>query len=198
MARPKKSNQNNSNVRTRNWTIIIYPDSAPENWRDIIDEEHIEWIESPLHDKDINPDGTPKKKHYHVLLLFGGVKSYEQVLDFIQPLNCPIPKRVHNAKALVRYMAHLDHPDKEQYNVSKIAAHGGVDIYELLKANSSEKYTIIKEMITFIKEFNIDEFQDLVDYAIENHYDDWFPIIADNSTILLNQYIKSQRHRKLN
>lgn len=198
MARPKKSNQNNSNVRTRNWTIIIYPDSAPENWRDIIDEEHIEWIESPLHDKDINPDGTPKKKHYHVLLLFGGVKSYEQVLDFIQPLNCPIPKRVHNAKALVRYMAHLDHPDKEQYNVSKIVAHGGVDIYELLKANSSEKYTIIKEMITFIKEFNIDEFQDLVDYAIENHYDDWFPIIADNSTILLNQYIKSQRHRKLN
>lgn len=196
MARPKS--KNNSNVRTRNWTIIIYPDSAPENWRDIIDEEHIEWVESPLHEKDINPDGTPKKAHYHILLLFGGVKSYEQVLDFIQPLNCPIPKRVHNARALVRYMAHLDHPDKEQYNVSKIVAHGGVDIYELLKANSSEKYTIIKEMITFIKDYNIDEFQDLVDYAIENHYDDWFPIIADSSTILLNQYIKSVRHRKLN
>lgn len=197
MARPKSKN-NSSNVRTRNWTIIIYPDSAPENWRDIIDEEHIEWVESPLHDKDISPDGTLKKAHYHVLLLFGGVKSYEQVLDFIQPLNCPIPKRVHNAKALVRYMAHLDHPDKEQYNVSKIVAHGGVDIYELLKANSSERYSIIREMITFIKEYNIDEFQDLVDYALENHFDDWFPLIADNSTILLNQYIKSQRHRKLN
>ncbi len=196
MSRPKSKNK--SNVRTRNWTIIIYPDSAPGNWRDIIDEEHIEWIESPLHDKDISPDGTLKKAHYHVLLLFGGVKSYEQVLDFIQPLKCPIPKRVHNARALVRYMAHLDHPDKKQYNVSKIVSHGGVDIYELLKANSSEKYSIIREMITFIKDYNIDEFQDLVDYAIQNHFDDWFPIIADNSTILLNQYIKSVRYRKLN
>lgn len=195
MARPKKSNENST--RTRNWTIIIYPDSAPENWRDIIDEEHIEWVESPLHDKDINPDGTIKKPHYHVLLLFSGVKSYEQVLDFIQPLKCPIPKRVHNARALVRYMAHMDHADKEQYDVSKIVAHGGVDIYELLKCNSSEKYTIIKEMITFIKEYNIDEFQDLVDYAIENHYDDWFPIIADTSTLLLHQYIKSVRYRKI-
>ena len=195
MARPKKSNE--KGTRTRNWTIIIYPDSAPENWRDIIDEEHIEWVESPLHDKDINPDGTVKKPHYHVLLLFGGVKTYEQVLEFIQPLKCPIPKRVHNARALVRYMAHIDNPDKEQYDISKIVAHGGVDIYELLKANSSEKYSIIKEMITFIKEYNIDEFQDLVDYAIENHYDDWFPIIADTSTLLLHQYIKSVRYRKI-
>ncbi len=195
MARPKKSNENGT--RTRNWTIIVYPDSAPENWRDILDEEHIEWVESPLHDKDINPDGTIKKPHYHVLLLFGGVKTYEQVLEFVQPLKCPIPKRVHNARALVRYMAHLDNADKEQYDVSKIVAHGGVDIYELLKSNSSERYTIIREMITFIKEFNIDEFQDLVDYAIENHYDDWFPIIADSNTLLLNQYIKSVRYRKI-
>lgn len=195
MARPKKSNE--SSTRTRNWTIIVYPDSAPENWRDIIDEEHIEWVESPLHDKDINPDGTVKKPHYHVLLLFGGVKSYEQVLDFIQPLKCPIPKRVHNARALVRYMAHMDNPDKEQYDISKIIAHGGVDIYELLKSNSSERYTIIREMITFIKEYNIDEFQDLVDYAIVNHYEDWFPIIADSNTLLLNQYIKSVRYRKI-
>ena len=52
-------------------------------------------------------------------------------------------------------------------------------------------------MIKFIKEYNIDEFQDLVDYAIENHYDDWFPIIADSNTLLLNQYIKSVRYRKI-
>ena len=29
------------------------------------------------------------KPHYHVLLLFGGVKSYDQVLELIKPLNCP-------------------------------------------------------------------------------------------------------------
>ena len=36
--------------RTRNWTVVLYPESAPENWRDILDALHIEWVESPLHE----------------------------------------------------------------------------------------------------------------------------------------------------
>lgn len=184
-------------TRCRNWTIIVYPDSAPLNWRDIIDEEHIEWIESPLHDKDINADGTEKKEHYHVLLLFGGVKSYEQVLEFIKPLNCPIPTRCHNAKSLVRYMAHLDNPDKFQYSVSDIVGHGGVDIAEMLRPSSSERYSIIKEILEFVKDNSIIEFQDLIDYSYSFHFDDWFPLLCDNSAFIVNSYIKSCRHRAL-
>ena len=182
--------------RCRNWTIIIYPESAPENWRDILDEEHIEWIESPLHDKDINATGETKKEHYHILLLFGGVKSYDQVLEFVKSLNCPIPTRCHNAKALVRYMAHLDNPDKAQYNILDIKAHGGVDVAELLRPSSSERYTIIKEMLEFVKENCIIEFQDLIDYAYNLHFDDWFPLLCDNSAFIIVNYIKSCRHRE--
>lgn len=47
--------------KTRAWTFIVYPDSAPDNWRDILDELHIPWVESPLHDKDQNPTGEQKK-----------------------------------------------------------------------------------------------------------------------------------------
>lgn len=182
-------------TRCRNWTIVLYPESAPDNWRDFLDEEHIEWVESPLHDKDINANGEYKKAHYHILLLFGGVKSYEQVVEFIKPLNCPIPNRCHNAKALVRYMAHLDNPDKAQYNVSDIKSHGGVDIAELLRPSSSERYSIIKEMLEFVKSFGIIEFQDLIDYAYTNRFDDWFPLLCDNSAFILVNYIKSCRHR---
>lgn len=128
-------------TRTRNWTIVVYPDSAPNNWRDIIDEWHIEWVESPLHDKDVNADGEPKKPHWHILLMFSSVKSYDQVLSLCQEVNCPIPKQVHNTKALVRYMAHLDNPDKAQYDITGIVAHGGVDVADLLKPSSSERYT---------------------------------------------------------
>ena len=56
--------------RTRTWTFVLYEDSAPENWRQLLDDMHIEWVESPWHDKDINADGKPKKKHKHILLLF--------------------------------------------------------------------------------------------------------------------------------
>lgn len=183
-------------TRTRNWTIIIYPESAPSNWRDILDEEHIEWIESPLHNKDINATGEAKKEHYHVLLMFGGVKSYDQVLEFVKPLNCPIPTRCHNAKALVRYMAHLDNPDKYQYNISDIIPHGGVDIAELLRPSSSERYVMIKEMLEFIKENDIKEFQDLIDFSFKHHFDDWFPLLCDNSAFVIVNYLKSCRHRE--
>ena len=52
--------QNSKDTRTRNWTIVVYPDSAPANWRDIINDIHIEWVESPLHDKDVDANGEYK------------------------------------------------------------------------------------------------------------------------------------------
>ena len=27
--------------RARNWSLVVYPESAPENWRDILDDYHI-------------------------------------------------------------------------------------------------------------------------------------------------------------
>lgn len=182
-------------TRTRTWTVVLYPESAPDNWRDIINDWHIEWVESPLHDQDCNADGEIKKAHWHVLLMFSGVKSYDQVRELTDVLNCPSPQRCHNAKAMVRYMAHLDNPDKAPYSISDIRAYGGVDLGELLKPSSSERYTLIGDMITFIKDNNIIEFQDLMDVALQEHFNDWFPLLCDNSAIVINSYIKSQRHR---
>jgi hypothetical protein len=128
-------------------------------------------------------------------LFFGGVKAYEQVKELTDKVNAPIPERCHNAKAMVRYMAHLDNPDKVQYSIADIKAHGGIDLADLLRPSSSERYTIINEMILYIKDNKITEFQDLVDYARENEFDRWFPLICDNSAYIVGQYIKSQRHR---
>lgn len=182
-------------TRTRTWVIVLYPDSAPENWRSIIDEHHIEWVESPLHQFDTDPTGVVKKAHWHVLLMFGGVKSYDQVVEFCKPLNCPIPQRCHNAKAMVRYFAHLDNPDKYQYSINDILPHGGVEIADLLRPSSSERYTIIKEMCEYIGDNNVTEFFELMDYAMDQRYDTWFPLLCDNSAYIVNQYIKSNRER---
>ena len=65
--------------RSRVWTFVCYPESVREGWRDALDDLHIAWAESPLHDKDTNADGSAKKPHWHVLLVFDGKKSYEQV-----------------------------------------------------------------------------------------------------------------------
>lgn len=192
----KKSSTKNKDTRTRNWSCIIYPgESAPDNWRDIIEEEHIEWIESPLHDKDVNADGEPKKAHLHILLMFGGVKTEEQVKEITDKLNCPNPQKVHNAKSLVRYMAHLDNPEKARYSISDIKAHGGVDIAEMLRPSSSERYSLINEMLEYIEDNDIVEFEDIVNIARCSRFDDWFPLLCDNSAYIIDRHIKSKRHR---
>lgn len=185
-----------TNTRCRNWTVILYPESAPDNWIDVIQQYRIEWVQSPLHDKDKTAVGEVKKEHYHLLLMFGGVKSYEQVKELTDALNCPRPERVHNAKALVRYMLHMDDANKAQYNISDLKAYGGVDIAEMLRPSSSERYTLLKEMLDYIEQENITEFIDIVMYASKNREDDWFPLLADNSAYFIGQVIKSQRFKK--
>ena len=93
--------------RSRNWVIIVYPESAPKDWQGILDNMHVQWIESPLHDKDTNPDGTIKKAHWHVILAFGSKKSYKQVKEIADNLHAPTPQKVHNMKGQVRYLVPL-------------------------------------------------------------------------------------------
>ena len=60
------------NERYRNWSWIVYPESAPENWRTLLDETGEKWIESPLHDRDINETTNEiKKAHWHIIISFG-------------------------------------------------------------------------------------------------------------------------------
>lgn len=183
-------------TRCRSWAVIVYPESAPENWRSILDDLQIEWVESPLHEFDVTEStGEAKKPHWHLVLAFSQVKSFDQICEMIKPLNCPIPQRCHNLKAAVRYMAHLDHPDKHQYSINDIVSHGGADLASYLKPSASERYTMIKDMCEYVREHNIIEFHALMDYAMVEHFDDWFPALCDNSAYVVNQYIKSNRQR---
>lgn len=191
---PKKSSGSGDESRTRVWTFVIYPESAPENWRDLLDEFHIQWAHSPLHDKDLNATGEPKKAHYHVVLAFPQVKAYEQVKAITDALNAPIPQRCHDLHALVRYFAHLDNPEKAQYSVADIKGFGGIDIEECLRPSGSARYALIGDMIRYIKEQHITEYQDLMDYALENELE-WFKLLCDSASYVVDRYIKSQRLR---
>lgn len=179
--------------RTRSWTFILYPESAPENWRDLLDEYHVPWVESPLHDRDINATGEPKKAHWHILVMFESVKTFEQVKEITDTLNAPIPQKCAGAQALVRYMAHLDNPDKAQYNKLDIIGHGGVDVADMLRPSSSERYDTIAEMVDYIDEHNYVEFWDFFRYCRHERRDTWFPLLCDNCSFVIKEAIKSRR-----
>lgn len=193
-----ESEKTRGHDRTRVWAVVVYPDSAPDHWREILDDYHIEWAESPLHEFDTNQTGELKKPHWHIILAFDGPKSYDQVLEILSPLNCPIPQRCHSLKGAVRYFVHLDNPEKYQYSISDIVSHGGFDVLAALAPSASERYSIVSDMIFYVKEHGITEFQDLMDFAREERFDSWFPLLCDSCSFVMQQYIKSQRHRNLN
>ena len=61
--------------RTRNFATVVYPESAPENWMDILNDYHVPAFVSPLHEFDFNATGETKKAHYHVMVMYDNVKS---------------------------------------------------------------------------------------------------------------------------
>jgi len=185
--------------RARNWSFVIYPnegDECPTNWRDILDDLHIQWIESPLHDKDTNPTGEIKKPHKHILLMYDGNKSFDQIKAITDALHAPIPLPCGSTIGMTRYMIHLDNPEKWQYDRADIIGHGGADVAQMLKPNSASRYQLIAEMIGWVKENDVDEMCDLMDYAAENRRDDWFPLLSDSCAYIIGEYIRSVRGKK--
>lgn len=183
--------------RTKSWTFILYPESVPENWREIIDSEHISWVESPLHDKDKTEEGELKKPHIHILLLFDSLKSYQQAHSVSERVNGTIPQKCASAKGLVRYMIHLDNPEKHQYDKNLVIAHGGADLGTLFAPTASQRYEKIKEMTEFIRDSGIVEFEDLFMYAMKYRYSDWFPLLCDSCAMVISMLLKSRRYRGL-
>lgn len=182
--------------RNRGFAFVLYPESAPENWRSIIDDFHVAWAESPLHAFDVDPGtGELKKPHWHICLNFDSVKSLDQVKKLIASLNGTIPIPLNSVRGMIRYFAHLDNPEKYQYPIDQIIGHGGMDVQDLLRLSASARYAVIRKMCDYVRESNITEFYQLMDYAMAEKFEEWFPLLCDNSAYVVNQYIKSNRER---
>ena len=97
---------------------------------------------------------------------------------------------------MVRYFSYIDNPEKYQYDKTKTIAHSGAEVDIYLSVNKSERYELIKEMRTLISDKDVIEFTQLFDYAADEWFDDWFPLLCDNSAYVIGQYIESNRHRE--
>ena len=179
--------------RTRNWTILVYPDSAPENWREVIAALHVPAYVSPLHDKDVSADGTPKKPHYHVILCFRGKKSVAQVQAISDQLSGVRVDWDHCAvgdlSGAVRYTVHFDDANKAQYNVGDIEVYGGADVMAHF-TGSADVDDAVGEMMDWLNEQGVTSFAALARYA-RRYRADWFRVLTSKRTVFLSMYCKS-------
>ena len=184
MAKEKRSNK---------WAFLLYQESAPENYLDILEEMHIPFVLSTWHDKDINKEtGEFKKAHKHGVLFFESLKSYTQVSELLtEKLNTPSHVEVvMSPRGMYDYFIHAENPNKTLYNIDEIESGCGFELEQFLITNNNEEY--LSTVIDIIEERNFTEFNNLVRYArVENP--SLLNLIIDK-TYFFAKYLDSRRH----
>jgi hypothetical protein len=195
-------------MRARVWTFLLYPDSLPENFREIIEGETektedialVPLFLSPIHDKDIADEGKGyngtiyKKPHYHAMITYSQVKSYKQVLAMVKILGASHVSQVHSTSAMIRYFIHADHKDKAPYKREDIRAFNGADIDNIFEKNDQEINGILKSLIELIDDNDILEYHILVKLCMqEEYFNTYFPLISGRFQFFVLNFIKSKR-----
>ena len=175
--------------RTRNYVTILYPDSMSSDYLDIIQKEAVPAFLSPLHDKDVNADGQPKKAHYHFLVMYDGVKSIEQAQEFFKRLGGVGCEKVSSLRGQARYLCHLDNPDKFQYPIEDVKCFSGAD-YRLQIGLQSDKYQCIRDMMAWCVENQVYSYAHLLMYRSTNN-ESWFRCLCDSSTLVIKEFLVS-------
>ena len=180
--------------RAKKYTLVVYPQDMPENWREVLREKMWDVLISPLHDKDVNADNEPKKPHHHVIVSAGSSWiTMNALVELGKKLKgVAKPQKCSNPKGMVRYFVHADNPEKAQYDKSKIEVYGNYDIEDYFKSTIGEERAIRKEIVEYILENAVDELADLVEYSMY-HNELWDDYIASH-TIYINEIIRSVRH----
>ena len=179
----------NKSFRTKNFATVVYPESCPENWLEVLGELLIPCFVSPLHDKDFNPNGEPKKSHYHVLFRFDGVKTLEQVKEILPKIGGVGCEPVNSIRGYARYLCHLDNPEKAQYDTAKVRCFCGADYIDTVNL-ITDKYKVITEILDYCDQNKIYSYRNLVQYCRVNR-PEWFRVLCDNGSYVVLEYLKS-------
>lgn len=179
--------------RSNKWAFLLYQDSAPENYLDILEEMHVPFVLSPWHDKDvIKETGEFKKAHKHGALFFESLKSYSQVSELLtKKLNTPAHvELVMSPKGMYDYFTHAENPDKTLYNIEDIESGCGFELNKFLIEHNSALF--LETVIDVITENNFTEFEDLVQYARFN--DSSLLALIIERTYFFTKFLDSRRY----
>lgn len=186
-----------NDVKKRNWAFVVYPESAPADWRERLQKSGLQCAISPLHDKDTNPDGEPKKAHYHVILVYGSPTTYNNVKALTNgQLGQTVPQPLEQVRGYYRYLTHADNPEKAQYSAGDIQLINGFDIRDFAEMTKSEVMRYKRELLAFVRDNDILEYSDLLDILMDGGEATADLLeVASNHTLMLTKYIASRRYK---
>lgn len=142
------------NAKSRNWTFLVYPESAPEDWEDILAGYTYCYC---LHDKDVEKDtGKLKKAHIHVLMTFEGPTTYTSVKQLTDRLNGPEPQPARSLRGMIRYLIHADNKNKYHYSREDLVSVGmDQEIEQAFAAKKTDEDKKLERVANYDKLVNI-------------------------------------------
>lgn len=182
-------------AKKRAWTFVLYPESAPADWREQLQATGLPFAVSPLHDRDLNATGEPKKAHHHIIVVYAGPTTYSNVEHLTSSLSQPVPQPLEAVRGMYRYFTHTDNPEKAQYDPQDITAANGFNIADYVELTASEVSAIKQRVLTeIVIPLKMVEYSDLVTFLLDNAMFAEFDIVS-NHTIFFNAFLRSERHK---
>lgn len=176
--------------RTRVFATVVYPESAPVDWRDRLEGAHVAAMVSPLHDADSLPTGEQKKAHYHVLWRYEGKKSAAQAQELVSLIGgAGAVEIVADYRGYARYLCHLDSPDKAQYDPVDVQCFGGADWAAVALSDAERTDALLDEIEAWIDDTGCVSYVALCRYA-RRERPDWTRCIRTH-TVHLSALVRS-------
>lgn len=172
--------------RHRAFVAVFYPESAPDNWREIVESWHVPALVI-LHDQDEDEHGDPKKHHLHLLMYFEGKKSLAQIRSMVKELGSEVVQPSYDMRGSARYLLHLDQPEKHQYPFAALESFSGAPALELTAPVGDPS----PDIIAWCREQGITEYSALINYCLDQR-PDWYRWARSNS-IFFAHYLRSVR-----
>lgn len=176
-------------IKKRHWLYIVYPESAPENWIEMLKNTMVQFAVSPLHDKDLDVAGNLKKPHWHVIVKFDGPTTFNSAVSYCEITKGPMPTICESLRGAYEYFVHKNDPDKYQYSTTDIKEFNGF----VVEMSQDESMKIKQELAEIIVSESVSEMVEF-DYLVRNLYDSEYYQVYSSNAWYFNSLINSFRH----
>lgn len=188
--------------RIRNYAIIVYPDSTTlnPNWRENLLSLGHKAIISPIHDKDLDSNGLPKKPHYHVCVFRENATTWNSCVKTMSSNIDSSIKYVEVLRGTIQasfdYMSHKNAPSKAQYKEEEVVCLNGFNQFDYQKQTRTDKLNCAKEIYIYIENNVVEEFSDLIQLLIMEEKDELLEYVASHA-FFIDKIITSLRNKNL-
>lgn len=163
--------------KSKYFCSILYPESITYDTDKVIKslaEEHLTFAVSPIHDRDVEDDGSFKKAHFHLLLAYSSATTLNNIRGWFKA--CGMPESdLHSVRVCAsglgyfRYLTHKDNPEKAQYDDKKIRIFNDFDeIFKKFSNTESDKIDKLVRIFQIVDELNTISFHYLIQYLMLN------------------------------